>query len=63
MMNDPRPSRWQRVVLVALALLNLGECYVLFRRGSSLALLNGAMALVCLALLAVTKRKRQPDQR
>ncbi len=62
-MKDPWPSHWQRLGLVALALLNLGESYVLFRRGSYLALLNVAIALICLVFLVPARRKRWPDQR
>ncbi len=60
-MNDPWPSPWQRLSLVVLALLNIGESYALLRRGSYLALLNGAMALVCVVLLAAARPKKQSN--
>ncbi len=58
----PWPSLWQRLLLVALVILNSWEAYVLFPQRPSLALLNGAIGFLLLVALAstwATKRRNQ----
>ena len=56
--NASWPSTGQRLVLLAPAILNLGACYLLFPAHPLVALVNGALALVMLAILAATWRTK-----
>ncbi len=57
------PALWQRLFLVVLLLLNAWESYVLFRQGSFLGLLNGAIAFFLLLVLLLSWPQKRRDQR
>lgn len=51
----------QRVALAAVAVVNVGEAWILFRQGSQLCVLNLLIASACVALLVATWPKQPPD--
>ena len=57
------PALWQRFSLVVLILLNAWEAYVLFQQRSFLGLLNGAIALFLLVVLALSWPRKRREQR
>jgi len=54
---------WQRLLLVALVLLNAWEADVLFQQRPFLATLSGAMAFFLLVILARTWPRKQRNRR
>ncbi len=58
----PWPSLWQRLLLLALVILNIWEAYALFPQRPSLALLNGAIGFLLLVALASTWARKRRGQ-
>jgi len=55
--EPPRLAAWQRLFLLLLAVINFWACYTALRR-QIVGLVNGALAILLLLLVAVTGTRR-----